>query len=283
MNPQLLSIQQNELTEYWIYKKIAPVVKNLKDRVIIERMAAEEWSHYQLWKEVTKQDVKPNQWRIWFYYGVTRLFGLSFGLKLMEKGEKLVGGLYQGMIKDYPQIATMISEEQEHEQAILNMINHQVLANVSAVILGLNDAIVEITGALAGLTLALASTRLIGTVTLITGIAGSLSMGISSYLSAESEKDRQGKALLLGTTTGISYFLTVIVLVLPYFLISTALFALPISLLLAIIIIFLFNFYTSVSLHQPFTKRFRQMLILSLGAAVINFGIGFLIKRYFGV
>ncbi len=283
MQTTLLSIQRNELTEHLIYKKIAPVVKNSRDRAIIERMAKQEWSHYELWKDVTKQTVTPNYWRVWFYYGVTRILGLSFGLKLMEKGEKLAGELYEDIQADYPQVAAMLKEEQEHEAAILNMIDHQSLANVSAVILGLNDAIVEISGALAGLTLALSETRLIAGVTLVTGIAGSLSMGISSYLSASAEKDRQKKAVLFGATTGISYFITVILLVIPYFLLSRALYALPISLLTSICIIWLFNFYTSVSMHQPFGKRFRLMLVLSLGAAAFNIGIGFLIHRYFGV
>ncbi len=283
MKPSLLAIQQNEITEYWIYKKIALVVKNPKDRAIITRMAEQELSHYGLWKEVTKQDVRPNYWRIWFYYGVTRLLGLSFGLKLMEKGEKLIGELYQDMVKDYPQLTAMITEEQEHEQRILAMIDHQALANVSAVILGLNDAIVELTGVLAGLTLALANTKLIAMVGLITGIAASLSMGISSYFSAQEDAVKKNKAFTIGITTGISYLLTVICLISPYAVVRNPFLALASSLGIAIIIIIGFNFYTSVSRHEPFRKKAGQMLTLSLGATAFNFGIGFLIKKYFGV
>ena len=56
------------------------------------------------------------------------------------------------------------------------------------VVLGLNDALVELTGVLAGLTLALRETRLIAMAGLITGIAASLSMAASEYLSTKTEE-----------------------------------------------------------------------------------------------
>lgn len=283
MNKQLLAIQRNELTEYWIYKKIAGIVKEPHNRAIIERLAAQEYQHHELWRSITGQEVKPNTLHIWFYYLVTRLLGLSFGLKLMEKGEKLAIGLYERLQSDYPQIATMLRDEQDHEQAILGMIDNRALANVSAMILGLNDAIVEITGALAGLTLALGTTSLIARVALITGLAASLSMAISSYLSAEAEPEKKEKSIRLGLTTGAAYSIAVVLLVIPYFFIANVFTALTASLVTAVIIIIAFNGYTSVSRQEPFGKKTVQMLVLSLGAATINFGLGFVVKRYFGV
>ena len=56
-----------------------------------------------------------------------------------------------------------------------------------SIVLGLNDALVELTGALAGLTLALQDTKLIALTGSITGIAAALSMGASEYLSTKSE------------------------------------------------------------------------------------------------
>jgi len=152
---------------------------------------------------------------------------------------------------------------------------------VSSFVLGLNDALVELTGALAGLTLALRETHLIAAVGLITGIAAALSMSAAEYLSTKEEEGKN--ALQAGTITGIAYLVTVILLILPYFFISNALLALSITLIIALIIIFLFTFYTSVARRLPFGRRFLEMAAISLGVATVNFFIGFAVKQAFGV
>ena len=62
-------------------------------------------------------------------------------------------------------------------------------------VLGLNDALVEFTGALAGYTFALQNTLLVAMTGLITGVAASLSMATSEYLSTKSEENAK---ILLG-------------------------------------------------------------------------------------
>jgi VIT1/CCC1 family predicted Fe2+/Mn2+ transporter len=76
---------------------------------------------------------------------------------------------------------------------------------------------------------------------------------------------------------------TVILLVAPYFLFTNPFVALSITLTLVIAIIFIFNFYISISKGTSFIKKFGEMAIISLGAAAINFGIGFVVKTYFGI
>src|SRR3989338_6196307 len=170
IDPRLITIQKNEHTEYCIYKKILKIVKNPSDRKIIERMVAQEKAHYELWKEITGRAVAPSHSKVQFYYWVTRIFGLSFGLKLMVKGEKLIINLYTELKDEHPRVAHIIKEEQEHEEQILKLINNNALTYVSAIVLGLNDALIELTGALTGFTLAFANTRLIAVTGLITGI-----------------------------------------------------------------------------------------------------------------
>lgn len=84
-------------------------------------------------------------------------------------------------------------------------------------VLGLNDALVELTGVLAGLTLALQNTRLVAMTGFITGIAASLSMSASEYLSAKSEEGPQDP-LKASIYTGSAYVLTVLFLIFPYLL-----------------------------------------------------------------
>jgi len=71
-------------------------------------------------------------------------------------------------------------------------------------VLGLNDALVELTGTLAGLTFALKNTRLIALSGLITGIAATLSMAASEYLSARTEQE-SSRALKSSLYTGGAY------------------------------------------------------------------------------
>lgn len=281
MNPKILQAQKNEITEYYLYKKISKTIKDKKNREIIERIALQEKNHYQEWKEITKIEVQPSFLLVNVYYYFARIFGLSFGLKFMERGESLALKLYDELKNDYPGLAKMVKEEQEHEEKLLTMINSKTLENVGSIILGLNDALVELTGALAGFTLALAETRIIAMVGLITGIAASLSMAASSYLAAK--EDGKKNPVTACFSTGFSYVLTVIVLITPYFIFTNPFWALGTTLTLVIVIIFIFNFYISVAKSTSFKRKFGEMAIISLSTAAINFGIGYLVKQYFEI
>jgi len=153
---------------------------------------------------------------------------------------------------------------------------------MGSVVLGLNDALVELTGALAGLTFALQNTRLIALAGLITGIAAAFSMAASEYLSTKSE-DSEKNALTSSIYTGIAYIFTVFFLILPYLLVSNYMLCLALTLLIAIAIIFFFNYYISVAKDLSFKKRFLEMAVISLGVAGISFGVGFLIRTFIGI
>jgi VIT1/CCC1 family predicted Fe2+/Mn2+ transporter len=91
----------------------------------------------------------------------------------------------------------------------------------SAIVLGLNDALVELTGSLAGLSLALASTNLIAVAGIIIGFSGALSMTASEYLSAKEDQNKKKKAHIFATYTGLSYLGTVLILTSPYLIFET--------------------------------------------------------------
>jgi VIT1/CCC1 family predicted Fe2+/Mn2+ transporter len=55
------------------------------------------------------------------------------------------------------------------------------------------------------------------------------------------------------------------------------------TILAAIIVIFLFTFYVSVAKELPFKRRFLEMTLISLGIAGLTFIIGFLIKALLNV
>jgi VIT1/CCC1 family predicted Fe2+/Mn2+ transporter len=165
---------------------------------------------------------------------------------------------------------------------MLGMLDEERLRYIGSVVLGLNDALIELTGALAGLTLALQNKQLIALTGSITGIAAAQSMAASEYLSTKAEGGSQ-QPLKAAFYTGMTYVVTVVLLIAPYLLLPNYFVSLACTLSTAVLIIALFNFYISVAMDQPFKKRFAEMAILSLGVAGLSFLLGLALRVVLGV
>lgn len=278
----LLTYQRNEITEHHIYRRLAATVREPENRQVLERIAADELRHYRAWKKHTGRDVVPDRARVWKYYAISRVFGFTFGVKLMERGEDSARASYLQVREEIPEAAAIAAEEEAHESALLQMLDEERLRYTGSMVLGLSDALVELTGALAGLTLALQNTRLIAMTSSITGIAAALSMAASEYLSTKAEQTvkRPGRAALY---TGAAYLMTVFLLILPYLLATNYYVCLACSLALAVLIIAGFNYYISVAKDEPFRRRFAEMAGLSLGVAAFSFLVGLLMRAFFGI
>ncbi len=279
---KILTAQKNEITEYHIYNRLTRFIKDTHNRQIIEQIAADELRHYNFWKNYTHKEVKPSRLKIWFYFIISIIFGITFGIKLMEKGEEKAQESYADIAKTIPEAEEILEDENQHEEELIGLMDEERLRYVGSIVLGLNDALVELTGALAGLTLAMQNTQLIAMAGLITGIAASLSMAASEYLSTKSEESEQnpGKASVY---TGAAYILTVLFLILPYLFFTHYYLCLLLTLLIAVFVIFVFTFYISIAQDASFRHRFGEMAIISLGIAALSFGIGFIIRHFMGI
>ena len=185
---QIYTAQMNEITEYYIYSNIAKTVKDKRNRKVLLDIANEELRHCKFWKTITKREIKPNRWKIFKFTLIAKFLGFTFAIKLMEKGEEQAQVNYSE-IAEYVSEAEQIAEDEEkHENELINLLDEEKLNYVGSIVLGLNDALVELTGTLAGLSFALQNTKLIAAVGIITGIAASLSMGASEYLSTKTAK-----------------------------------------------------------------------------------------------
>jgi VIT1/CCC1 family predicted Fe2+/Mn2+ transporter len=220
--------------------------------------------------------------KVRFYALLARVLGFTFAVKLMERDERAAQGDMEELEAALPEARTILREEEEHETALLGMLDEELLRYTGSMVLGLSDALVELTGTLAGLTLALQNTRLISLSGLITGVAASLSMGASEYLSTKAEKGDKSPAKASLYTGGI-YLVTVFLLLLPYFLSENYFVCLGASLTGAVGIILLFTYYVSVAQDEPFGRRFAEMAGLSLGVAAVSFGLGYLARLFLGV
>lgn len=277
----LISAQRNEITEYHIYLDLAEKCGDKKNAEVLRNIGEQELRHAGFWKSKTGTEIKPDKRRIVRTVFLARLLGLTFVLKLMEKKEGTGSRMYRELSSAVPEAAGMAVEEQVHEKEILRMLDEERLNYVGSIVLGLNDALVELTGTLAGFTLALGETKLISLAGLVTGISAALSMAASDYLSTKAEGDARAKKSAV--YTGFSYIITVMVLILPFLLLTNKFIALAITLAAAVLIIFCFNYYLAVSKDLNFKHRFLEMTIISLGVAAFSFLVGFLLKEAFGI
>jgi len=275
------TMQKNEITEYHLYQHIADKIKDTKNKKILNDIADDEKSHYDIWTDFLGEGCNPNRFKIFFYKILVFFFGYTFTLKIMEKGEEDAQEIYDEVGKYVDDANTIKREEDEHEDDLLNMLDEERLRYVGSMVLGLNDALVEISGTLAGLTFALGDPKLISLSGLITGIAASLSMAASEYLSAKT--DNEEHPFKSAFYTGMAYIFTVILMVLPYLLLTNPYISLAIMMGVVVSIIFVFNFYISVAKDLNFKRRFLNMAAISLSVAALSFGIGKLIQIFLGV
>jgi len=279
---QLKRAQETEITEYFVYSKLAERTKEKKNKEVLKHIAADEKRHALFWQNFTKEDIKPRPFKVFFHSLVARLLGFTFSVKLMEKGEEAAQVNYQEISKEIPEAEKIKKEEDEHEKRLLGLLDEEKLKYVGSMVLGVNDALVELTGALAGLTLALQNARLIAVIGLITGIAASLSMGASEYLSTKAEMQSKNPLKASLYTAGM-YIVTVLFLVIPFYLSANVYLALGLTLAIAIFIILLFTFYISVAQDLPFKRRFLEMASISLGVSALTFGIGFIVRKFLNI
>lgn len=278
---RLRGFQRNEITEHVVYRGLAAMAEG-SNREVLLRLAEEELGHYHALKAYTGGDVAPDRWRVRIYLALAGIFGITFAMKLMEEGEKRAQAGYMEAAAGIPELAGIVHDEEEHEAALMAGIDEERLGYLSSMVLGVNDALVELLGALAGLSLALRQPRLVGLVALITGIAAALSMAASEYLSTKSEGGAKSP-LKAATYTGMAYIVTVALLVFPFFILGNVYFALVLSLLDGLLAVGAFTFFMAVVRGLPYRRTLLEMAAIGLGVAALSFLIGWILRTLIGI
>ena len=287
VSPELLKqLEKAQLDEEYgaaLYDFMAKREKNAQNKKLLTQMAREERQHASVWKSITGKALKLSAFRLFYLKLITVVLGFTFAVKTMQKNERFAQGAYEQLQSVLPSAAAMLRDERRHENDLYNMLDEERLHYVGAMVLGLNDALVELTGAIAGVTFALANTRLVAMTGIITGISATLSMAASNYLAERAQGNKN--ALKSSLYTGAAYLVTVALLVLPYLLLPANMYAAAFFVMIAIalLIILFFNYYLSVAKEEPFLRRFGEMALISLSVALISFFIGVLAKNLLGI
>lgn len=268
---------REESLAYHLYMRLAKRQKKPENRLILEGIALQEKAHLDIFNSYLGQkavtlDFKRPSIKLMFYTIVMYTLGVIFTLRVFERFEAHSRQSYRDTIDEIKELKDIIKDEKSHEEALQNILNDEKLLFASSVVLGMNDALVEISGALAGFTLAINDTIKVGTLGLITGISAALSMAASEFLARK--QDEHDTPLINAFYTGTSYIIVVSFLIMPYFLIDTPLIAMGVMIGIVLLIIFAFNYYISVAKKQPLFRNFFTMAIIALIVASISFLIG---------
>lgn len=276
-------MQQNELTESVIYAEIAKFAKGEKNKETLLRLSSEEKAHYEIWKKYTNLELKPQKAKIFKYKLLARILGFTFAVKLMENGEEGAQSEYALLGEEVEESVHIRAQEEEHEAALLELLDEERLQYVGSMVLGMNDALVELTGSLAGFTFAMQNTRLIALSGLIMGISATFSMASSEFLAARNEG--RTDAFKSCCYTGTAYLITVALLIIPYLLMDNSNYMSALLLMIAFVILIIagFTYYISVAKGERFKPRFLEMSLISIGVAIMSFFVGVLAKKFLGV
>ncbi|HYZ91672.1 MAG TPA: VIT1/CCC1 transporter family protein [Actinomycetota bacterium] len=291
---QIARVQaREELFAHRLYSALAARLPEGSSRRKLTELAEQERSHVDFWVGVGKlneRSLRPSRLRHALLVAASVVLGPAFTIRWLERGEDKAIKTYKQLLDDGKLTAAqkrgvtkMLKEEEEHEEALERGVEDERRVYLGAAVLGLNDALVELTGGLTGLVSSISDPKLIGFAALVVGIAASMSMAASNFLSVDIGAPSELRPVKAAAYTGIAYIVVVVGLVLPFFLLADRHIALVISWTSAIVIIAAFSGYSSVMQNRSFVRRFGVMLALGLGVAVISFGIGRALGTLIGI
>lgn len=278
----------DEYADYVLYDRLSMRVgKKTSFAEALSQLSATEKRHYEFWKRfLPREEAKFSKGKLYLMLLLQRIFGITFAVRYLERHESSV-------IKEYKSVASlipagdreafdeMLRDEEQHENEFSNRVESSSVRYISFVVLGLADALVEITGIHAGSLGIYNVTEIAGLAGIIAGGAASLAMASAAF--AQAKQGFQGSARLSAVYTGVSYFITAVILAAPYFLTRVMVNALSSSLALAVVILALATYYSSVVAGKPFTRDFVEILLIMFGVTVVLYLFGSFIRIETGI
>ena len=151
----------------------------------------------------------------------------------------------------------------------------------SYIVLGMHDALVSLTGLIAGLTFAGFNRNLIILSAIIASVSAGLSMSASCYLAEKTANNPS--AFRAGIFTGCAYLGTCIGLLIPFFVIADTKTALFLSFGVVVAMIFGCNYCIHRASGRTFLRHAVEMLLICTAVSIVSFFIGEIANRVFGI
>ncbi|MBI2093461.1 MAG: rubrerythrin family protein [Candidatus Omnitrophica bacterium] len=273
---------QHEYLDMVTYRELAKIETVPEFKRILEALMANEVEDCQFWQELSSvKEVRISPLTIFALKLMRKVLGLTFTAKFLERHERDAVKRYTAFAQQAPpelraRLQQIIDHETHHEHELIGQIQEERVEFLGSIVLGVNDGLIELTGALVGFAFALQQPIQAGLFGTVTGIAASLSMAASAYMQARHETGKEPKKA--GLYTGVAYLLVVVLLVLPYFLLSNIYLAVGAMFGLIVLLILGLSFYSSVLFDRNFKRQAGEMLLFSLGVAGISFLLGSFVR-----
>ena len=272
----------HEYTDSALYERLSRTVDpGSPFRDVLLQLSATENGHYEFWgKYVPGAKPRLNRLKLYWILFLRHVLGLTFASRYLDRHEASVVKEYQALAElippgDKTAFEAMVADEREHENEFAQKIESSAIRYISFVVLGLADALVEITGIHAGSLGIYQQTRVAGLAGIVAGAAASLAMASAAY--AQAKQGFKGSAKLSAVYTGVSYFVTAIILATPYFVFEGQLLALTTSMILAVVIVTLITYYSTVISAKPFLRDFLEITLIMFGVTAALYLFGYFI------
>ena len=277
----------DELTDRTLYARLAETSKNGASTQVFQHLASIEQGHLDFWQKFVpgyRPRLKTRLIRRALFF--KRIFGTTFAIRYLERHEAESIRRYKAAAhlvppEDKARFEEVLADEEEHEKEFASRIESSTVRYISFVVLGLADALVEITGIHAGSLGIYNRTEIAGLAGVIAGGAASLAMASAAY--AQAKQGFKGSASVSAAYTGVSYFITAIILASPYFLTRSQLEAISVSLVLAVAIVTFASYYGSIISTKPFLRDYLELLLILFGVTVALYAFGYFIRVETGV
>ena len=276
----------DEFSDFTLYEKLTRTVDSDSPFAeVLMTLSATEHGHFEFWKKYVPEE-RPKLARLKLYWVLflRKFFGLTFATRYLDRHEANVVVEYNALRPLIPEtdrsaFDAMVADEKEHEKAFAMKVESSAVRYISFVVLGLADALVEISGIHAGWLGLFEKTEIAGLAGVMAGGAASLAMASAAF--AQAKQGFQGSARLSAVYTGVSYFITAVLLATPYFLTSNMLMALFSSLTLAVVILAITTWYSIVIQQKFFLRDFVEILAILFATTLVVFALGYLVSAEF--
>ena len=276
----------DEFSDYTLYDRLSRTVSSDSPfKEVLQSLSATEHRHFDFWRKyVPGEEPKVPKLKLYWVLFLRKFLGLTFATRYLDRHETNVVKEYQGLAQlipeaDQPAFDEMVADEKEHEKAFAMKVESSAVRYIAFVVLGLADALVEISGIHAGWLGLFEKTEIAGLAGVVAGGAASLAMASAAF--AQAKQGFSGSARLSAVYTGVSYFITAIILATPYFLTSSMTLALGSSLTLAVAILVITTWYSTVIQQKPFLRDFVEILAILFGTTILVFLLGAFVSAEF--
>jgi VIT1/CCC1 family predicted Fe2+/Mn2+ transporter len=278
---------RDEYTDGAIYQRLSQHEKNPSFKKALEDLARGEQSHYEFWKAFTPEtEANANRLKVYVTLFLRVTLGLTFTMKFLEKHEEALHERYKEMLKSIPsadkaRFEAMMEEEEHRESFLMGEVHEGRVKYMSFIVLGLADAVVEISGIHAGSLGIYNKTELAGLAGVVAGLAASIAMASAAY--AQAKQGFEGSAKWSAIYTGVSYMFTAIFLALPYFLTGSMVTALGVSLAVGVVLVAMMTYYDTVISARKFRRQFAEIAGIIFAASFALYIAGTLIRQILGL